>query len=55
MSLVRWIADDDYSVLDDQDRPLGSGDSPDEAIAEARLVLTERRRKTDGVIPAKVC
>ena len=53
--LAHWTEDNDYSVLDQNNKPLGWGETPDEAISQARYILTKRRREHDGVIPAKVC
>lgn len=52
---MRWTDDNDYSVLGPDGKPLGWGETKEEAIDNARAMLTERRRKADGVVPAKVC
>lgn len=52
--LVQWRDDGTWSVLDANDRPIGWGETEDDAILLARCELTDRRRKRDGVIPARV-
>lgn len=52
--LVRW-SDGDYSIVDQAGKPLGWGETEEEAISNAQYILTNRRRDRDGVVPAKVC
>jgi hypothetical protein len=52
--LVRWADDGDYSVLAADGKPLGWGETESDAVDSARCYLTERRRKADGVVPARV-
>jgi hypothetical protein len=54
-TLARWRDDNDYSILDANGKPLGWGDSILDAVTSARIILTDRRRQRDGIIPAKVC
>lgn len=51
--LVQWLDDNSYSVLDASGKPLGWGDTADDAFQDARCILTNRRRECDGVIPFK--
>lgn len=53
--LVRWTADDTFSVLGPDGKPLGHGDTKEDALSDARRIMTDRRRKADGIIPARVC
>lgn len=53
--LVQWTDDLDFSVLDAQGKPLGWGEDAEEAMRAAVHFLTNRQRKLDGVVPAKVC
>lgn len=53
--MVRWTDDSSYSVRDSAGGYLGYGDTKAEALDAARCLLTDRRRKRDGVVPAKVC
>lgn len=54
----RWKEDDgedSFSVLDANGKPLGWGETKEDAIHQAQYVLTCRQRQRDGVVPAKVC
>lgn len=53
-ALVQWTDDKTYSVLDATDKPLGWGETAEDAFEEARCVLTNRRRERDGITPARI-
>ena len=54
-TMRRWLEDGSYSVFGPDGKPIGSGDTKEEAIACARLMLTDRRRVTDNVRSKRVC
>lgn len=53
--MVRWTDDDTFSVQDANGNNLGWGETKEDALQDARMRLTDRRRKTDGITPACYC
>ncbi len=53
-TIVQWQDDRTFTVRDGSGKPLGWGETAEDAWQDARINLTVRRRERDGITPARV-